>query len=151
MWLENYCFMGQALKSLTLRLPALQQHWQVSAVFDKRYCVKLDKGLAGLSAIPTVQAMPNVAAAGVQISNEYLVVAELLSTVALFLPQPLYSLQLLLLLVVVQVAESRRESALSSYVQDQLEYSKLWRMLEFGNKLDNLLRVSWTTSQAVHS
>jgi hypothetical protein len=27
--LENYCFMGEALKSLADRLPALQQHWQV--------------------------------------------------------------------------------------------------------------------------
>lgn len=27
--LENYCFIGEALKSLALRLPALQQHWQV--------------------------------------------------------------------------------------------------------------------------
>jgi len=27
--LENYCFMGEALKSLAGRLPALQQHWQV--------------------------------------------------------------------------------------------------------------------------
>lgn len=27
--LENYCLMGEALKSLAGRLPALQQHWQV--------------------------------------------------------------------------------------------------------------------------
>jgi hypothetical protein len=27
--LENYWFMGEALHSLALRLPALQQHWQV--------------------------------------------------------------------------------------------------------------------------
>lgn len=40
-----------------------------------------------------------------------------------------------------QVAESRRESALSSYVQDQLEYSKLWKLLELGNRLDALLQV----------
>jgi len=41
----------------------------------------------------------------------------------------------------LQVAESRRESSLSSYVQDQLEYSKLWKLLEFANKLDALLQV----------
>jgi hypothetical protein len=41
----------------------------------------------------------------------------------------------------VQVAETRRESALSSYVHDQLEYSKLWKVLELANKLDALLQV----------
>ena len=44
--------------------------------------------------------------------------------------------------MLLQVAESRREAALSSYVQDQLEYSKFWKLLEFGDKLDKLLQVS---------
>jgi hypothetical protein len=44
-------------------------------------------------------------------------------------------------LLPAQVAETRRESALSSYVQDQLAYSKLWRVLEFGDRLDALLQV----------
>lgn len=48
--------------------------------------------------------------------------------------------------VCAQVAESRREASLASYVQDQLEYSKLWRLLEFGDKLDNLLQVCMTAS-----
>ncbi len=29
-----------------------------------------------------------------------------------------------------------------AYVQAQLEYGKLWRALEFGDKLDKLLQVS---------
>eukprot|EP00879_Flechtneria_rotunda_P017444 GHRR01018282.1.p1 GENE.GHRR01018282.1~~GHRR01018282.1.p1 ORF type:complete len:957 (+),score=419.42 GHRR01018282.1:262-3132(+) len=40
-----------------------------------------------------------------------------------------------------QVAESRREATLSSYVRGQLEYSKLWRLLDLGDKLDKLLQV----------
>jgi hypothetical protein len=41
----------------------------------------------------------------------------------------------------VQVAEARREAALSAYVTDQLAYSKFWKLLEFGDKLDGLLKV----------
>jgi hypothetical protein len=52
------------------------------------------------------------------------------------------------LLSCVQVAETRRESALSSYVHDQLEYSKLWRVLELANKLDALLQVMMYSSYA---
>jgi hypothetical protein len=40
-----------------------------------------------------------------------------------------------------QVAEARREAALSAYVTDQLSYSKFWKLLEFGDKLDGLLKV----------
>lgn len=42
-----------------------------------------------------------------------------------------------------QVIESRREASLSAYVADQLEYSKLWRLLEFGDKLEKLLQARW--------
>jgi hypothetical protein len=40
--LENYCFMGEALKSLAIRLPALQQHWQVG------FTVCVGRGSLGL-------------------------------------------------------------------------------------------------------
>uniref|UniRef100_A0A383WIL7 Exocyst complex component Sec3 C-terminal domain-containing protein n=1 Tax=Tetradesmus obliquus TaxID=3088 RepID=A0A383WIL7_TETOB len=65
--LENYGYLGEALRGLAQKLPALQQHWQV--------------------------------------------------------------------------AEARREAALSGYVAEQLAYSKLWKLLEFGDKLDALLKV----------
>lgn len=45
------------------------------------------------------------------------------------------------LLLTIQVAEARREAALSGYVAEQLAYSKLWKLLEFGDKLDGLLKV----------
>jgi hypothetical protein len=41
----------------------------------------------------------------------------------------------------LQSAEARRDASLRSYVQSQLEYGKLWRLLEFGEKLDKLLQV----------
>jgi hypothetical protein len=41
----------------------------------------------------------------------------------------------------LQSAEARRDASLRSYVQAQLEYGKLWRLLEFGEKLDKLLQV----------
>jgi hypothetical protein len=41
----------------------------------------------------------------------------------------------------LQVAESRREAALSSYVTEQLQYSKFWKLLEFSEKLEKLLKV----------
>ncbi|WIA41754.1 hypothetical protein OEZ86_009092 [Tetradesmus obliquus] len=65
--LENHGYLGEALRGLAQKLPALQQHWQV--------------------------------------------------------------------------AEARREAALSGYVAEQLAYSKLWKLLEFGDKLDALLKV----------
>jgi hypothetical protein len=37
--LENYCFMGEALKSLADRLPALQQHWQVGNMCPTQQCL----------------------------------------------------------------------------------------------------------------
>lgn len=50
-----------------------------------------------------------------------------------------------------QVAESRREAALSSYVSDQLQYSKFWKLLEFADKLDKLLQVNGSDCKAHHS
>jgi hypothetical protein len=41
----------------------------------------------------------------------------------------------------VLMAESRREQSLHAYVQSQLEYGKLWKLLEFADKADKLLQV----------
>jgi hypothetical protein len=48
----------------------------------------------------------------------------------------------------LQVAEARREAGLSAYVMDQLSYSKFWKLLEFGDKLDSLLKVGALISVA---
>lgn len=34
-----------------------------------------------------------------------------------------------------------QEAAISSYIQSQLEYGKMWRLLEFADKMDRLLQV----------
>lgn len=41
----------------------------------------------------------------------------------------------------LQVAEARHRDALATYVQDQLQYSKLWKLLELGDRLEALLKV----------
>jgi len=41
----------------------------------------------------------------------------------------------------VLTAEARREASLRAYVQSQLEYGKLWKLLEFADKVDKQLQV----------
>ncbi|GBF98439.1 hypothetical protein Rsub_11084 [Raphidocelis subcapitata] len=41
----------------------------------------------------------------------------------------------------VQQADALREGALAQYIQDQLEYGKMWKLLEFGQRLEKLLQV----------
>ncbi|KAI8476055.1 MAG: exocyst complex component Sec3-domain-containing protein [Monoraphidium minutum] len=41
----------------------------------------------------------------------------------------------------VHQAEARRDSAVAQYIRDQLEWGKMWKLLEFGEKLEKLLQV----------
>lgn len=123
--LENYCFMGEALKSLAARLPALQQHWQVWTDRQQGHGVNV-------CGVVWVRLRVFVRQHGVRERE-----GEGAAHTHLLLPAAGCCLLL------SQVAESRRESALSAYVTDQLQYSKLWKLLEFGDRLDGLLKVCW--------